>query len=301
MINSVVFRAGGDPGEFIEAIAALDGGCEVLADYLSDRLENLEHFFRHGTFDFFSEGDDATAGMSDAECLDALSDPEINRPFLEHSEVNDHDWLELSWTLRYEHPEIFRDVLLIFSATFCSSCARAARWRRCARGTTKVLPTVAATDPLRPPRRRTSRRSEAKVIGRLFGMSESQAEEDRRVAIFDDRPFFERALVYGCHHGIIDAERLQHIRHDAPKGMVQIAEYFGTQYLRANIEEARLRMVNLVSLYLEDRSISKIAAAATWHAPHVRCATTLSCRTRAAAPKCSSGSGRYPRTAHMAC
>ncbi len=93
-------------------------------------------------------------------------------------------------------------------------------------------------------------------------MSESQAEEDRRVAIFDDRPFFERALVYGCHHGIIDAERLQHIRHDAPKGMVQIAEYFGTQYLRANIEEARLRMVNLVSLYLEDRSGGDLARAA---------------------------------------
>ncbi|HMV05627.1 MAG TPA: hypothetical protein PKA30_08760 [Accumulibacter sp.] len=93
-------------------------------------------------------------------------------------------------------------------------------------------------------------------------MSGSQAEEDRRVAIFDDRPFFERALVYGCRHGIIDAERLQHIRNDAPKGMVQIADYFGTQYLRANIEEARSRMVNLVSLYLEDRSGGDLARAA---------------------------------------
>ncbi len=116
MINSVVFRAGSDPGEFIEAIAAVDGGCDVLADYLSDRLENIEYFFRHGTFDFFSEGDDATAEMSDDECLDALSDADINRPFLDHSEVNDHDWLELSWLLRYNHPEVFRDVLLILRA-----------------------------------------------------------------------------------------------------------------------------------------------------------------------------------------
>ena len=134
MINSVVFRAGGDPGEFIEAIAALDGGCEVLADYLSDRLESLEHFFRHGTFDFFSEGDDATVGMSDAECLDALSDPEINRPFLEHSEVNDHDWLELSWTLRYDHPEVFRDVLLILRARSNAEALRQGNDEGVARG-----------------------------------------------------------------------------------------------------------------------------------------------------------------------
>lgn len=93
-------------------------------------------------------------------------------------------------------------------------------------------------------------------------MSAPTAEEDRRVAVFDDRPFFERALAYGYRHGIIDEERLQHIRNDAPKGMVQIAEYFGTQYLRANIEEARLRIVNLVSLFLEESSGGDLASAA---------------------------------------
>ena len=75
-----------------------------------------------------------------------------------------------------------------------------------------------------------------------------------QIAIFDDRPFFERAFVYGVRNGIIDQEKISSIRNDAPKGMVQIAEYFGTQYLRPNIEEARLRLVNLVSLFLEDSS-----------------------------------------------
>lgn len=93
-------------------------------------------------------------------------------------------------------------------------------------------------------------------------MSAGIAQEDRRLAVFDERPFFERALVYGYRQGIIDDERLQQIRNDAPKGMVQIAEFFGTQYLRANIEEARLRIVNLVSLFLEETSGGDLARAA---------------------------------------
>lgn len=116
MINAVIFRAGSDPGEFLEAIGNLDGGCDALADYLADRSESLEHFFRSGTFDFFADGDDALAGLTDAERLDALSDPDTNRPVLNHSEVNDHDWMELAWLLRYQQPEVFRDVLLILRA-----------------------------------------------------------------------------------------------------------------------------------------------------------------------------------------
>lgn len=116
MINSVIYRAGDDPAEFLAAIGDVDGGCDVLADYLSDRTESVEHFFASGSFDFFAERSEFGAGLTDDERLDALSDPEINRPFQSHSEVNDHDWMELAWTLRYEHPEIFRDVLLILRA-----------------------------------------------------------------------------------------------------------------------------------------------------------------------------------------
>ncbi len=116
MINSVLFRVGSDPGEFIDAIGELEGGCEVLADYFCERAENIEYFFRSGTFDFFGEADESAAEMSDEERLDALSDADADRPFLSHSEVDDHDWMELAWMLRYQHPEIFRDVLLILRA-----------------------------------------------------------------------------------------------------------------------------------------------------------------------------------------
>jgi len=72
------------------------------------------------------------------------------------------------------------------------------------------------------------------------------------MALFDERPFFEKALAYGLAHGLIGAERIETLRSEAPKGMVQIARYFGTEYLRPDLEKARERMVNLVSLHLQE-------------------------------------------------
>ena len=43
---------------------------------------------------------------------------------------------------------------------------------------------------------------------------------------------------------------MQAMGEEGPKGMVQIARYFGTEYLRPDLELARQRMVNLISLYL---------------------------------------------------
>ena len=60
--------------------------------------------------------------------------------------------------------------------------------------------------------------------------------------LHDARPFFEKALVYGVQHGILDADRLAAIHTDAPKGMVQIARYFGSEFLRPELEKARDRM-----------------------------------------------------------
>jgi hypothetical protein len=70
------------------------------------------------------------------------------------------------------------------------------------------------------------------------------------VSLFDSRPFFEKALTHGIEHGLIGHDKLDAIRADAPKGMVQIARYFGTEYLRPELELARDRIVNLVSLHL---------------------------------------------------
>ena len=63
-------------------------------------------------------------------------------------------------------------------------------------------------------------------------------------------------------HGIIDADRLAAIHTDAPKGMVQIARYFGSEFLRPELEKARARMVNLISLHLQEASGGDLAEAA---------------------------------------
>ena len=68
--------------------------------------------------------------------------------------------------------------------------------------------------------------------------------------LHDARPFFDKVLAHGVRRGIIDAERLATINADAPKGIVQIARYFGSEFLRPELEKARDRMVNMISLYL---------------------------------------------------
>lgn len=82
------------------------------------------------------------------------------------------------------------------------------------------------------------------------------------VALFDRRPFFEKALRYGVQHGILSPEKLATMRQEGPKGMVQIARYFGTEYLRPDLERARDRLVNLVSLYLEESTGADLQEAA---------------------------------------
>ena len=88
------------------------------------------------------------------------------------------------------------------------------------------------------------------------------ASTSAALQLHDARPFFEKALVHGLEHGIIDADRLATIHTDAPKGMVQIARYFGSEFLRPELEKARDRMVNLVSLYLLDTTGGDLTQAA---------------------------------------
>ena len=93
-------------------------------------------------------------------------------------------------------------------------------------------------------------------------MTQQSAAPAHTVSLFDSKPFFEKALAYGVQHGIIDQEKLDAICNDAPKGMVQIARYFGSEYLRPELEKARDRIVNLVSLSLEDMSGGDLRQAA---------------------------------------
>ncbi|MEJ2792268.1 hypothetical protein WAE56_02525 [Iodobacter sp. LRB] len=82
------------------------------------------------------------------------------------------------------------------------------------------------------------------------------------LSTIDSRRFFDKALSYGITEGLISAEKLIQIQTDLAKGMVQIANYFGTAYLRPDIELSLIRMVNLISLYLEEISKGDLRLAA---------------------------------------
>lgn len=82
------------------------------------------------------------------------------------------------------------------------------------------------------------------------------------IATVDSRPFFEKALCFGLQQSIISPSRLDAILNDGPRGIVQIANHFGTAHLRTDLENARERMVNLVSLYLEESTGGDLQLAA---------------------------------------
>ena len=89
------------------------------------------------------------------------------------------------------------------------------------------------------------------------------AQEAYALAAFDGRPFFDRALRHGVAHGMISGERLALIEDEFAKGIVQIANYFGTAHLRPNLELAARRMAALVSLYLEEQAAGDLRVAAS--------------------------------------
>ena len=82
------------------------------------------------------------------------------------------------------------------------------------------------------------------------------------LAVHDNRPYFARALDHGLKNGIIDSEKLDAMRTEGAKGVVQIADYFGTAHLRTDLDEAVKRMVYLASLYLEHLSEGDLNRAA---------------------------------------
>ena len=90
----------------------------------------------------------------------------------------------------------------------------------------------------------------------------AQLDLNAGLSLYDARPFFEKALQHGIQHNIFSSQKLDAIQADAPKGMVQIARYFGTEFLRPELEKAKDRIVNLVSLYLEHTHGGDLQAAA---------------------------------------
>jgi hypothetical protein len=113
MINAVVFRNEDETDTFIESLGGTQAGVNALVDYFSDRHEEVEYFFRNGTFD---EGD-GTDFSDIPATADDLSwgelDAQTRRSLVTLEEIRDHDWKELAWRLRVQHYEIFREVLEI--------------------------------------------------------------------------------------------------------------------------------------------------------------------------------------------
>lgn len=93
-------------------------------------------------------------------------------------------------------------------------------------------------------------------------MSSSTSTPPSSISLYDARPFFEKALLFGVQNDIISRQKLDAICTEAPKGMVQIARYFGSEFLRPELEKAKDRMVNLVSLCLENNSGGDLRQAA---------------------------------------
>lgn len=109
MVNSVVFRDGGDPVEFLNAIGDLEGGAEALANYFTEKWSRIEAFARTGTFD---ATEDYGVTLSDDELLASA----YVQPRVDLDEVADGDWMQLAWLLRYECRDLFIEMLLVLRA-----------------------------------------------------------------------------------------------------------------------------------------------------------------------------------------
>jgi hypothetical protein len=88
------------------------------------------------------------------------------------------------------------------------------------------------------------------------------SEQSHHVAIVDKRPFFEKALSFGMQQGFIDRQHCQTMIADGARGAVQVADFFGSSHLYVDLENARKRIVNLISLYLEHQYNGNLTRAA---------------------------------------
>jgi hypothetical protein len=121
MMNAVMHRELTSVGEYLEAIADIQGGSETLADYFMDRSDEIFSFATSGSFSPQFDPDSAakthnTWLMEKIEDIDhGLSfgnSIENARPLLSRSEVADGDWMETAWILRYELPDAFEELMI---------------------------------------------------------------------------------------------------------------------------------------------------------------------------------------------
>ena len=88
------------------------------------------------------------------------------------------------------------------------------------------------------------------------------ASDIGQVATVDKRPFFEKALTHGVKTGVLAETDIRTMITDGAKGTVQVAAHFGSSHLQTDLDNARKRVVNLVSLYLEESCDGNLQRAA---------------------------------------
>lgn len=118
MINSVIFREDADTIEFLYQIGEVEGGYDVLADYLMDRAPMVEHFYKYATFDLHEQGDGPRTQALEDDLLNLNRRDDFMEQPLESAVVEDHDWMQVTYLLRNELPEIFREVLMKLRARY---------------------------------------------------------------------------------------------------------------------------------------------------------------------------------------
>jgi hypothetical protein len=109
MMNSIIFRDDADPVEFLTAIGDLEGGAEALADYFTEKWSRIEAFAWTGLFDAM---EDDGRMLSESALLASA----YVKPKLDEDEVADQDWMQMAWTLRYQCPDLFIEMLLVLRA-----------------------------------------------------------------------------------------------------------------------------------------------------------------------------------------
>jgi hypothetical protein len=109
MMNSIIFREGADPVDFLNAIGDLEGGSEALANYFAEKWSRVEAFARSGSFDAVEDDGDI---LTESELFASA----YAKPKIDHDEVADHDWMELAYILRYECPDLFCETMLVLRA-----------------------------------------------------------------------------------------------------------------------------------------------------------------------------------------
>ena len=252
MMNAVIHRDHNAVNEYLEAIAEIEGGSETLADYFEDRYDEMFSFATSGSFtpQLDPDSDAKTHNTWLMEKIEEIdhglgfgNSIENSRPLLSRSEIADGDWMETAWMLRYELPDAFEEVMI----TLRDRAQKHVGGSRCV-----LVPAPSGSDGCCGRRRRVRNLRDGRMatayLPRLR-LSTIGRFSIRRCVTASSRKSFRPS---GC----------KVIQEDFSKGIVQIANYFGTAHLRPELELALHRMVNLISLYLEDMSGGDLQIAA---------------------------------------